>query len=72
MSTLIRFFVELCHLRRGPQDLPGASALLGLVLVLHLVSALLVGLAAGLTAPIAQHGVFRVNKKAGVFVCRKG
>ena len=30
MSTLIRFFVELCLLRRGPQDLPGASALLGL------------------------------------------
>ena len=53
MSTLIRFFVELCLLRRGPQDLPGANALLGLVLVVHLVSALLVGLAAGLTAPIA-------------------
>jgi SAM-dependent methyltransferase len=25
-----------------------------------------------LTAHIAQHGEFRVNKKAGVFVCRKG
>ena len=53
MSTLIRFFVELCLLRRGPQDLPGASALLGLVLAVHLVIAVLVGLAAGLTAPIA-------------------
>ena len=53
MSTLIRFFVELCLLRRGPQDLPGSSALLGLVLAVHLVSSVLVGLAAGLTGPIA-------------------
>lgn len=53
MSTLIRFFVELCLLRRGPQDLPGSSTLLGLVLAVHLVSAVLVGLAAGLTGPIA-------------------
>ncbi len=53
MSTLIRFFVELCLLRRGPQDLPGSSALLGLVLAVHLVTAVLVGLAAGLTVPVA-------------------
>ncbi len=53
MSILIRFFVELCLLRRGPQDLPGSSALLGLALVVHLVSAVLVGLAAGLTAAVA-------------------
>ncbi|MFZ1538046.1 MAG: hypothetical protein WAT23_11770 [Chromatiaceae bacterium] len=53
MSILIRFFVELCLLRRGPQDLPGSSALLGLALVVHLVSAVLIGLAAGLTAPVS-------------------
>ena len=53
MSTLIRFFVELCLLRRGPQALPGHGALLGLVLAVHLVTAVLVGLAAGLTVPVA-------------------
>ncbi len=54
MGILIRYFVELCFLRRGPQDLPGSSALLGLALVIHLVTAVLVGLAAGLTSPVAM------------------
>jgi hypothetical protein len=50
---LIRFFVELCLLRRAPQDLPGSSTLLGLILVINLMASVLVGLAAGLAAPVA-------------------
>ncbi len=53
MEALIRFFVELCLLRRAPQDLPGSSALLGLILVVNLVASWLVGLAADLSAPVA-------------------
>lgn len=53
MEALIRFFVELCLLRRAPQDLPGSSTLLGLILVINLVASVLVGLAAGLAAPVA-------------------
>jgi hypothetical protein len=54
MGILIRFFVELCFLQRAPQDLPGSSVLLTLALVVHLVTAVLVGLAAGLTTPAAM------------------
>ena len=53
MEALIRFFLELCLLRRVPQDLPASSTLLGLVLAINLVASLLVGLAADLSAPIA-------------------
>jgi hypothetical protein len=53
MGALIQFFVQLCLLRRAPQDLPGSSALLGLILVVDLVVAFLVGLTAGLTPPVA-------------------
>ena len=53
MEALSRFFVELCLLRRGPQDLPASSTLLGLILAINLVASLLVGLAADLSAPIA-------------------
>ena len=53
MEALIRFFVELCLLLRAPQDLPGSSALLGLILVVNLVASWLVGLAADLSAPVA-------------------
>ncbi|TNF52757.1 MAG: hypothetical protein EP309_08650 [Gammaproteobacteria bacterium] len=53
MEALIRFFVELCLLRRAPQDLPGSSTLLGLILVINLMASVLVGLAAGLAAPVA-------------------
>jgi hypothetical protein len=53
MEALIRFFVELCLLRRAPQDLPGSSTLLGLILFINLVASVLVGLAAGLAAPVA-------------------
>ncbi|MGB5199627.1 MAG: hypothetical protein WBN68_17110 [Sedimenticolaceae bacterium] len=37
MSVLIRFFVELALLRRGPQDLPASGALLGLLAALSVL-----------------------------------
>ncbi len=49
MQALITFFVELCMLRRAPQDLPASEILFGLVLVADLLVGLLVGLTAGLS-----------------------
>ena len=37
MFVLIRFFVELALLRRGPQDLPASGALLGLLAALSVL-----------------------------------
>ena len=37
MPALIRFFVELAILRRGPQDLPASSTLLSLAAVLNVL-----------------------------------
>jgi len=48
LRALITFFVELCLLRRPPQDLPASKVLLGLTLVSDLVVGLLVGVTAGL------------------------
>ncbi|WP_295384558.1 hypothetical protein [uncultured Thiodictyon sp.] len=48
MQALIRFFVELCLLRRAPQDLPASDTLLRLALSVDLVAGVLVGLASGL------------------------
>ena len=53
MEALSRFFLELCLLRRAPQDLPASSTLLGLILAFNLGASLLVGLAADLSAPVA-------------------
>jgi hypothetical protein len=44
VPALIRFFVELCLLRRAPQDLPASPLLFRLALVLDLAVGLLVGL----------------------------
>ncbi|MEA3277178.1 MAG: hypothetical protein U9Q81_18205 [Pseudomonadota bacterium] len=49
MQSLIRFFFELCLLRRAPQDLPGSSTLLGLVLVVDLLVGMLLATSAGLS-----------------------
>mgnify|MGYP001809898583 CR=1 FL=1 len=49
MQALITFFVELCVLRRPPQDLPASDLLLAIVLVADLVVGVLVGLTAGLS-----------------------
>jgi hypothetical protein len=51
---LIQFFVELCLLRRAPQDLPASSALLGLTLAADLVAGALLGSLAGLTPAAAM------------------
>ncbi|MBN2887262.1 MAG: hypothetical protein JXM75_11210 [Chromatiaceae bacterium] len=47
MQALIRFFIELCALRRAPQQLPASEALFAVVLAADLVAGLLVGLMAG-------------------------
>ena len=49
MVALIQFFIDLCLLRRAPQDLPASTALLGLVVVADLLITALVGLAGGLS-----------------------
>jgi hypothetical protein len=49
VQALIKFFVELCLLRRPPQDLPASETLLGLVLIADLAVGLLVGITAGLS-----------------------
>lgn len=49
MRALIFFFVELCALRRAPQDLPASEILLGVVLVADLFAGLLVGITAGIS-----------------------
>lgn len=48
MQALIRFYIELCLLRRAPQDLPASTVLFWAVLAADLAVGLVVGLAAGL------------------------
>lgn len=48
MQALIRFYFELCLLRRAPQDLPASAALFWTVLAVELAVGLAVGLAARL------------------------
>lgn len=42
LSALFRAFLDICLLRRGPQDIPAAPALLGFTLVLYTSGSLLV------------------------------
>ncbi|HYN79517.1 MAG TPA: hypothetical protein VES73_17175 [Lamprocystis sp. (in: g-proteobacteria)] len=46
--ALITFFIQLCLLRRTPQDLPASDALFWLVLAADLCAGLLIGLVGGL------------------------
>ncbi len=48
MQALILFFVELCALRRTPQDLPASEILLLVVGIASVFIGLLIGLVAGL------------------------
>ncbi len=48
VPALIRFFVELCLLRRAPQDLPASPFLFWLTLAADLAAGLVVGLVSGL------------------------
>nr|WP_242482316.1 hypothetical protein [Thiocystis violacea] len=45
---MIIFFIELCALRRPPQDLPASDVLLAIVLIADVIVGVLVGIAAGL------------------------
>jgi hypothetical protein len=56
LQVLIRYYIELCLLRRAPQDLPASTALFWTVLAVDLAVGLVVGLAAGLPlgASLAQ------------------
>ena len=47
MLALIQFFVELCLLRRGPQDLPASAALVKFLSMVYLGVGVLVGAATG-------------------------
>ncbi|KAA6185197.1 hypothetical protein F2Q65_09830 [Thiohalocapsa marina] len=47
MLPILHFFVELCLLRRRPQDLPGSRALLGLVVLAALLGGMLLAITAG-------------------------
>lgn len=53
VHPLIQFFVDLCLLRRAPQDLPASRVLFGLVLAVDLSIALLLGAVVGLTPLVA-------------------
>ncbi|MCF7985480.1 MAG: hypothetical protein K9L70_13840 [Thiohalocapsa sp.] len=45
--SILQFFLDLCMLRRNPQDLPASNALFGLVLAAGLIGGLLLAVAAG-------------------------
>ena len=67
MYALIRFFAELCLLRRAPQDLPASTTLLGAVLAADLLVGAAVGLAVDLpTATALAEGVVDVVFTLGV------
>jgi len=53
MVALLQFYIELCLLRRAPQDLPASLALLWLVVVVDLLISVMVGLAADLSLGLA-------------------
>jgi hypothetical protein len=59
LHALILFFVELCLLRRAPQDLPASRVLLGLAITANLVMSALLGIVVDLP-------LFRVLAEAGV------
>jgi hypothetical protein len=49
LLTLFQFFVELCLLRRAPQDLPASAALFGAAFAADLLVGILVAVAGGLS-----------------------
>lgn len=52
MLAIVHFFIDLCLLRRVPQDLPASTVLFGLVLVAGVLGSLLLALSAGETLGI--------------------
>lgn len=51
MLAIVHFFIELCVLRRKPQDLPASTALLGAVLLVGLLGGALLSVTAGASLP---------------------
>jgi hypothetical protein len=51
LLALTRFFIDLCLLRRAPQDLPASNVLLGLTLGADLLVGLMITIATGLSVP---------------------
>ena len=47
MLAIVNFFLELCLLRRKPQDLPASPVLLALVLAIGLFGGVLLSVTAG-------------------------
>ncbi|MGD9298286.1 hypothetical protein [Thiohalocapsa sp.] len=47
LLALVHFFIELCLLRRNPQDLPASGALFGVVLAAAVLGGLLLSVTAG-------------------------
>jgi hypothetical protein len=56
LQALIHFFLELCLLRKGPQDLPGSNALVQALALVYLAVGVIVGVASeqGLWSALAQ------------------
>lgn len=56
MLALVHFFIDLCLLRRNPQDLPASAALFGVVLAVAVLGGVLLSVTAGasLAAGLAQ------------------
>jgi hypothetical protein len=50
--AIVHFFIDLCLLRRAPQDLPAAQAVLGLVVGASLLGSMLLAITAGEKAVI--------------------
>lgn len=53
MLKLLNFFVDLCMLRRAPQDLPASQALLRLVLAINALAGFVLGIQAWSGAGVA-------------------
>jgi hypothetical protein len=47
LQALIHYFIELCLLRKGPQDLPASATLLQVLALIYLAVGVLVGSATG-------------------------
>lgn len=57
LSALFRAFLDICLLRRGPQDIPASAALLGFTLVLYSFGSLIIARSSLDWAPAMQAAV---------------
>lgn len=73
MQALIQFFIELCVLRRAPQDLPASDALLALTIAANLLVGLLVGSTADLPLGTSlMHGLLEIALTLGALYLALG